>query len=234
MKKIVNGIKNLLVIAITLIAVFMMVFTVVSVTMFDRNDRNLFGYRAYIVASDSMSATDFDAGDLIIVKEVDPSTLVEGDIISYISQSSESFGETITHKIRRLTTDIHGEKGFVTYGTTTNSDDPVIVTYPYVLGRYEMNIPKLGLFFSFLKTPQGYFTCIFAPFMLLILYQGWTSVRLFMRYKKEQKEELDQEKAKLQAERDEAAKMMEEIKALREQLEKKQTVRTFYFDEEDD
>ena len=122
----------------------------------------------------------------------------------------------------------------MTYGTTTNSDDPVIVTYPYVLGRYEMNIPKLGLFFSFLKTPQGYFTCIFAPFMLLILYQGWTSVRLFMRYKKEQKEELDQEKAKLQAERDEAAKMMEEIKALREQLEKKQTVRTFYFDEEDD
>lgn len=222
MKKIIDTIKNLLLAAIVLIAVFMMVFTMISVTTFNRNDRNLFGYRAYIVASDSMSATDFDAGDLIFVKEVDPSTLSEGDIISYISQDKASFGETITHKIRKLTTDVNGEKGFVTYGTTTDSDDPIIVTYPYVLGKYIMNIPKLGLFFAYLKTPQGYFTCIFTPFMLLILYQGWTSIRLFMRYKKEQKEEIEYEKAKLQAERDEAAKMMAEIKALRDELNKKE------------
>ena len=35
---------------------------------FDRSDRNLFGYKAFIVLSDSMKATDFDAGDLVLAK----------------------------------------------------------------------------------------------------------------------------------------------------------------------
>ena len=37
------------------LAVFMMIFTIVSVSTFDRADRNLFGYKAFIVLSDSMS-----------------------------------------------------------------------------------------------------------------------------------------------------------------------------------
>ena len=57
------------------LAVGMMIFTIVSVSTFDRADRNLFGYKAFIVLSDSMSKTDFSAGDLVLVKEVDPSTL---------------------------------------------------------------------------------------------------------------------------------------------------------------
>ena len=229
MKKILNAIKNMIVLLITVLAVFMMVFTIVSVTMFNRNDRNLFGYRAYIVSSDSMSATDFDAGDLILVKEVDPSTLSEGDIISYISQNSESFGETITHKIRRLTTDASGAPGFVTYGTTTDTDDAVIVTYPYVLGKYTFAIPYLGTFFHFLKTPQGYFVCIFTPFMLLILYQAYSSIMLFRRYKKEQKEEMEAEKRKLEAEREETLRMMKELQELKAQMESK----TYSYSKED-
>ena len=66
----------------------------------------------YIVNSDSMAATDFKAGSLILVKEVDPSTLQEGDIITFMSQDTESFGETITHKIRTLTTDAKGNPRF--------------------------------------------------------------------------------------------------------------------------
>lgn len=218
MKKILNYIKSALVTIITIVAVGMMIFTIISVTTFNRNDRDLFGYKAYIVNSDSMK-DEFNAGDLIIVKEVDPSTLQEGDIISYMSQNSESFGETITHKIRKLTKDANGDKGFITYGTTTDENDTTVVTYPYVLGKYSMKIDKLGVFFNFLKTPQGYFSCIFTPFMLLIIYQAANSIKLFIRYKKEQTQELEKEKEKLQAERDENIKMMEELKALKAQLE---------------
>ena len=138
MKKALTIIKTTMVWLIVALAVFMMVFTVISVTTFNRNDRDLFGYKAYIVNSDSMAATDFKAGDLIFVKEVNPATLVEGDIITFISQNSESFGEVITHKIRRLTTDAQGNPGFITYGTTTGVDDTTVVTYMYVLGRYEV------------------------------------------------------------------------------------------------
>ena len=53
----------------------MTVFTIVSASTFDRSDRSLFGYKAFIVLSDSMAKTDFSAGDLVLVKEVDPDTL---------------------------------------------------------------------------------------------------------------------------------------------------------------
>ncbi len=219
MKKTLGIIKNILVWLVVAMAVFMMIFTIVSVNTFNRNDRDLFGYKAYIVFSDSMAKTDFDAGDLILIKEVDPSTLQEGDIITYMSQSTDNFGQVVTHKIRRLVTDAQGNPGFITYGTTTDVDDTTVVTYPYVLGKYETHLPKVGTFFNFLKTPQGYFLCIFLPFMVLILYEGVNSIQLFRRYKKEQNEEMEAEKARLDAERAENAKMLEELRALKAELE---------------
>lgn len=221
MKRVLSILKRTLVWLVVALAVFMMIFTIISVTTFNRNDRDLFGFKAYIVNTDSMSKTDFNAGDLIFVKEVDASTLKEGDIITYMSQNSDSFGETITHKIRKLTTDAEGNPGFITYGTTTDTDDETIVTYPYVLGKYETHLPKVGTFFNFLKTTQGYFVCIFIPFMLLILYQGINFFRLFRRYKKEQLEEMEAERAKIEAEREENAKMMAELQALKAKLEGK-------------
>ena len=224
MKKVFNIIKTTIVWLIVLIAVSMMIFTVISVTTFNRNDRDLFGFKMYIVNSDSMAATDFNTGSLILVKEVDPSTLGEGDIITFMSQDTDSFGETITHKIRTVTTDAEGNPGFITYGTTTDTDDETIVTYPYVLGKYQSNIPGLGFFFNFLKTTPGYFVCIFTPFMLIIIYEGVKFFNLFRRYKKEQMEEMQAERDKIEAEKAENAKMLEELRALKAQLEGQQPV----------
>ena len=221
MKKALNIIKTTVVWLIVALAVFMMIFTIVSVTTFNRNDRDLFGYRVYVVNSDSMAATDFDAGDLIFVKETDPTTLQPGDIITFVSQDSESFGQIITHKIREKTVDAYGNAGFITYGTTTGVDDQTVVTYLYILGKYESKIPQMGTFFNFLKTPQGYIVCIFVPFILLILNQGVNTVKLFRRYKGEQMEEMNAEKARIEAERAENARMMEELMALKAQLESK-------------
>lgn len=219
MNKVWNIVKRVFVGIIAALAIGIMIFTIISVTTFNRNNRYLFGYRAYIVLSDSMSKTDFDAGDLVLVKEVDPSTLKEGDIISYISQNTENYGEVVTHKIRRITTDANGNRGFITYGTTTDTDDETIVTYPFVLGKYETFIPRIGTFFQFLKTPQGYFTCIFIPFMLLILYQGINVIRLFRRYKKEQMDEIEIERLENQ-------RMREELIALQEQLIQQKETKT--------
>ena len=222
MKKAFNIIKTAIVWLIVLLAVSMMIFTVISVTTFNRNDRDLFGYKMYIVNSDSMAATDFNAGSLILTKEVDPTTLKAGDIITFMSQDTASFGETITHKIRKLTTDAEGNPGFITYGTTTDTDDETIVTYPYILGKYESHVAGLGTFFNFLKTTPGYFVCIFTPFMLIILYEGIKFFNLFRRYRREQMEEMQAEKDKIQAEKEENAKMLEELRALKAQLESSQ------------
>ncbi len=218
MKKAFEIAKTVIVWLVVAVAVFMMLFTIISTAVLGRNDRNLFGYRMYIVNTDSMSKTDFSAGDLIFSKAVDPSTLEEGDIITYISQNSDSFGEMITHKIRSKAVDADGAPGFVTYGTTTDTDDEIIVTYPYIMGKYTGRIAKAGHFFNFLKTPQGYIVCIFVPFMLIIVYQGINFFNLFRRYKQEQNAEIEEEKKKIEAEREENLRMLEELKALKAEL----------------
>ena len=210
--------RNILVWLIVLVAVFMMVFTIVSVLTFDRADRNLFGYKAFIVLSDSMKATDFDAGDLVLVKDVDPATLQEGDIIAYTSQNTANYGQIVTHKIRSLTTTADGEPGFITYGTTTGIDDETVVTYPYVVGKYQSSIPKIGKFFQFLKTTPGYIICVLLPFLLLILMEGIHCIRLFRQYKKEQQDELQKERDQLREEREETQRMMQELMEMKAKL----------------
>ena len=216
--KTLNIIRSIFVWLMVALAVFMMIFTIVSVSTFDRADRNLFGYKAFIVLSDSMSKTDFSAGDLVLVKEVDPSTLKEGDIIAYTSQNTSNYGETVTHKIRKRTTDANGEPGFVTYGTTTDTDDETIVTYPYVLGKYQGRIPKVGTFFQFLKSTPGYIVCILIPFLLLILLEGIRCIRLFRKYKAEQQAELQAERDKIEADRAETQRMMQELLQMKAQM----------------
>ena len=208
-------VKSVFTALIVLISVGMMIFTIVSVRTFNRTDRNLFGYGAYIVLSDSMSATDFNAGDLVFTKPVDPSTLREGDIIAFISTNEESYGSVVTHKIRSLTYDQNGNPGFVTYGTTTDTDDAEIVTYMNVLGQYQFALPKVGSFFTFMRTVPGYIVCILTPFLILIVIQALDAIRLFRLYKKEQMEEVEREREALRLERERSEAMMSELLALK-------------------
>ena len=121
-------------------------------------------------------------------------------------------------KIRKLTTDANGEPGFVTYGTTTDTDDETVVTYPYVLGKYSSHIPKVGTFFQFLKSTPGYIVCILIPFLLLILLEGIRCIRLFRKYKAEQQAELQAERDKIEADRAETQRMMQELLQMKAQM----------------
>ena len=220
MKKALRIIKNIFTGLMVVLAIVMMLFTMVSI-IFNSTDKSILGYKAYIVLSDSMSKTDFDAGDLIIVKEVDSSTLQEGDIIAYISQNSESYGEVITHKIRSLTNNNNNEPGFITYGTTTDTNDSTIVTYPYVLGKYSFHIPKLGTFFNYLKTTPGYITCILIPFLTLIIIEIINSIHLFNKYKLEQRKEIEKEKQDIEKQKQETMAMLKQLQALKTELNNK-------------
>lgn len=218
MKKAVNTVLSILSTVMMVVAVCMMVFTIISVNSFNRQDRNIMGYQAYIVLSDSMKATDFDAGDLVVTKQVNPNELMEGDIIAYISENPDNYGEVVTHKIRRINPD----GTFTTYGTTTDTDDAYPVSFDQILGKYEFAIPKVGKFFNFLKTVPGYICCIFIPFAFLILLQGLNCIKLFKKYKREQQEKLDQERAELEKEKLETKAMMEELIAMKRELAQQQ------------
>ena len=79
-EKTTETVKKVITIIVTILAICMALFTIVSVNTFDRKDRSIFGYKGFIVLSDSMAATDFSAGDLVVSKEVPASEIKEGDI----------------------------------------------------------------------------------------------------------------------------------------------------------
>lgn len=221
MKKALRITKNIFVWLIVAMSVAMMIFTLISVNTLDQNDRNIFGFKFFIVQTDSMSATDFDAGDIVISKKADITSLKEGDIITFVSQNTYNYGETVTHKIRKVAKDAQGNIAFVTYGTTTNTDDEALATI--IVGKYIGRIPKLGSFFIFLKTTPGYILCILIPFLLLIISQGINCIRLFRQYKKEQMAQIKAERDKIEEEREESRKMMAELLELKAQLAKKES-----------
>ena len=230
-KKILNIALKVVTWLLVAFTVFMMIFTVVTVTTVDRNDRSIFGVKFYIVQTDSMSLSEnnkdmdvhFNAGDIVIIKNVDdPRALQAGDVIAFMSTNSVSYGETVTHMIREVKkTDAGKVLGYVTYGTNTGTDDEALVEPEYVLGAYSGKLPGVGNFFAFVKSTPGYIVCILVPFLLLILYNGVNVIRLFRKYKREQMADMQAEKEKLEAERAENQRMMQELLALKAQLDQK-------------
>ena len=230
-KKILNISLKVLTWLLIAFTVFMMIFTVVTVTTVDKNDRSIFGVKFYIVQTDSMSLSEnnkdmdvhFNAGDIVIIKNVeDPKSLQAGDVIAFMSTNSVSYGETVTHMIREVKKTEDGKVlGYVTYGTNTGVNDEALVEPEYVLGVYTGKLPGVGNFFAFVKSTPGYIVCILVPFLLLILYNGVNVIRLFRKYRREQMEAMQAERDKIDAERAENQRMMQELLALKAQLEQK-------------
>lgn len=211
--------------------VFMMIFTIFTVMTVDKNEQNIFGVRFYIVQTDSMSLSEnngylkvhFNAGDVIIIKDVDDTTAFRtGDIISFVSTNSDSYGETITHMIRKVQKNSSGKvEGYVTYGTNTGADDEALVEPEYVLGVYSGKLPGAGYLFTFVKSTAGYIICILVPFLLLILYNAINVIRLSHRQKREQKVAMQAERDQIEADRAEVQRMMHELLALKSDIEQK-------------
>ncbi len=228
MKKTLNVIKLIITWLLVTLSVVMIVLTVFSVSVLGKNNRYFLEYKAFIVLTDSMKTVNgdeskgyFEAGDLIFVKFVNPSTLNDGDIISYISTNPYNYGEVITHKIKSRAVNEKGEVGFITYGTSTGAIDDEIVTYAYVLGKYEAHIDGAGKFFAFLKTPQGYMLCVLIPLLLLLIIFCFDSVKAYKQHRQvqvvEMRLEIEKERQEIEKER---VILIEENKKQKELIEK--------------
>lgn len=208
--------------------IFIMVFTIVSMTTLNKNDRNIFGYKFLIVKTDSMSPSEnnadddihFSAGDIIVIRDVENAwALKKGDVISFTSFDEDSYMETITHMIYEVKTNDNGQViGYVTYGTNTGAVDESLVEPEYILGKYTGKLPGVGHFFAFIRSVPGYILCILVPFLILILYHTINVVRLFKQYKAEQNAVLEAEKAAIAEEKRQTEQMLRELQALKEQL----------------
>ena len=212
-------------------SVLIMIFTIITLTTVDRNDRSIFGVKFYIVQTNSMSESKnnqeidihFSAGDIVLIEDVsNKASLKAGDVIAFLSTNSVSFGKTITHMIREVKISPQGKVlGYITFGTNTGVNDEALVEPEYVLGKYAGKLPGVGDFFAFVKSTTGYIICIFLPFFFLILYNAINVVRLTKKYKKSVNEK---ERAELEAERQKHEETLKELQALKEELAQQKSV----------
>ena len=199
---VLTGIVAVLVVVMTVLTVFSMVFN-------RDGTASVFGVQAYVVQSDSMTP-EFAAGDVIFSEEVNPEELVAGDIITFISRDSASYGQTITHCIREVTT-YNGELAFITYGIATGVDDGTPAVASDVLGRYTFRIAGLGSFFEFLKSVPGYIVCILLPFLVIIGLQIANIVSAVRAARAEKAAAAAAERSRVEALEEEVARLRAQV-----------------------
>lgn len=199
---VLTGIVAVLVVVMTVLTVFSMVFN-------RDGTASVFGVQAYVVQSDSMTP-EFAAGDVIFSEEVNPEELVAGDIITFISRDSASYGQTITHCIREVTT-YNGELAFITYGIATGVDDGTPAAASDVLGRYTFRIAGLGSFFEFLKSVPGYIVCILLPFLVIIGLQVANIVSAVRAARTEKAAAAAAERSRVEALEEEVARLRAQV-----------------------
>ena len=93
------------------------------------------------ILTGSMTPT-YPAGTLIIVKPVNPDTLVIGDPITYQIESGKP--AVVTHRIIAITSVSDGTRTFTTQGDANNTADPKPVLGAQVRGKVWYGIPYLG------------------------------------------------------------------------------------------
>ncbi len=165
------------------IAIITALLSVFSSLSSEKNGKEIFGVKFLIVASDSMSKSAisnankdesvfFDAGDIVIIKTAKDGTEYKvGDVISFVSRNPDSYGKTLTHKIRTVNYAPNGNViSYTTYGINTGVNDRAVVSPDTIIGSYSGKIPKVGNILSYLKTPAGYYLSILTPSVLLIIF----------------------------------------------------------------
>lgn len=147
LKKIWSVTSTVLVVVFVLCAVFLM-------------GSRIIGYQCYTVLSPSMEP-EYSVGDLIYVKEVDPTTIKEGDVITFLVNEDLVIG---THRVVRV--DAENQR-FYTKGDANETEDGSPVHFNNVIGVPQFAIPKLGYVSDFVQNPPGMYITI-AVFVVLI------------------------------------------------------------------
>lgn len=109
----------------------------------------LLGYQIYTVISGSMEP-EIPLGSLVYVAEVDPETVMEGDVIAFYGGSNN--GAIITHRVVYNQTVV---KSFVTKGDANDTEDIIPVEYNRLIGVVTKTIPKLGSVMTVFTETRG-------------------------------------------------------------------------------
>ena len=108
-----------------------------------------FGYRALVVRSGSM-APAIETGDLIVSRQVVPSRIVPGDVVTFSDPSGD--GDLVTHRVVEATAGT-GTFTFVTKGDANTASETWSTDEDAPLGLVSATLPSAGYVVAVLAQP---------------------------------------------------------------------------------
>lgn len=142
-------------------------------------------FQLFTVLSGSMEP-NLNVGGVIIVEKVDPDTLKEGDIITFLSNDTTLNGKVVSHRIIQVVDNNNGRM-FITKGDANEDRDDAAAVPNNVIGRVIFHVPYLGYLLNFMKTKQGFFFILLLPCMLILLVETIGLMKNFWAYMDEKK-----------------------------------------------
>lgn len=126
---------------IFLIVMLYNTFLITKSALDDNMSKEVFGYKAYIITTESMKPT-MRVGDVVIVEGCNEENIKTGDIVVLKDE-----GEIITHRI----TQVIGAGEYATKGDNNNITDPKTIKFSQIEGKKVIMIPLLGRLLLLLK-----------------------------------------------------------------------------------
>ena len=109
-----------------LVIICLVVAAVIILQKVTDSNRSIAGYRIFRVITGSMEP-EYDVGEVVISKEVDPKSIKVGDDIVYLGAYGEYNGKIIMHSVIAIDTDENGNLNFHAKGLHSSSvEDPQI------------------------------------------------------------------------------------------------------------
>lgn len=171
-----------LIIDIIVTVLFLFVFGCLLTVMtqyFSGKEPTLFGYRSFVVVTDSMTGT-YDKGDVILVKVIDPGKLAEdpsslkkGDVVTFIAPDGFGAveGYTVTHRIVTAPYEQDGKWYIRTKGDAAAATDETPVPLENVTGLVLGKSEFLAGLQSVLRSKTGFLLIIVVPLLAIGIWQ---------------------------------------------------------------
>lgn len=153
----------------TFIVSFLVIYLLFVIIQRVTNNSSIFGYRMFTVATGSMEPV-YNVNDVILVKDIDPSTLKVGDDIAYLGNRDAVKGLVVTHRIIRIETLDDNKVHYTLKGVNNKYEDPSI-TEDQILGKVLGKVYVVNFINHVVKNIYGFFFLVFCPLVLVIFLE---------------------------------------------------------------
>lgn len=153
------------------ILLFIIVILMLIVVILQRvtdNSVTIGGFRIFAVATGSM-VPQYEVGDVLISKEIDPSEIKVGDDIVYKGKEGSFNGKVVTHRVISVE-EQNGEYHLITQGLANEQADPEI-TDEQVYGKIIYKVKTLSLISKLISNIFIFYFFILVPIAVLIVKQ---------------------------------------------------------------